>query len=167
MLQWPLTYYPNLLAQSPYLLYYKLLIKACLHMGRHRLICLSFAACAHLSNDLEGKLLHGVNLPPPRLPLRLLPLLLNLLRGQLGGLCKIMDNWAGSPMYQRNTKLQVVHLHTPHMLFIYFIYYISLFLSAFIYLFIYLSPFPLLLYLFLAVDLCLSIQVSLSCIYLH
>ena len=40
----------------------------------------------YLSNDLEGKLLHRINLSPPGLPLRLLPLLLNLLWTQFGPL---------------------------------------------------------------------------------
>ena len=37
---------------------------------------------SHLTYNLEGILMHGVDLPPPRLPLRLLPLLLDLLRAQ-------------------------------------------------------------------------------------
>ena len=39
-----------------------------------------------LPNQLEGELMRGINLPPPGLPLRLLPFLLNLLWTQFGPL---------------------------------------------------------------------------------
>ena len=46
---------------------------------------------ADLSDDLEGELMHGIYLPPPGLPLRLLPLLLKLLWRQLFPLKNIFE----------------------------------------------------------------------------